>query len=575
LKIVDDRLENPQDDLPSDLVRLNREGDESISRHEIASICYSQLTAGHETTTNLLGNGLKELLAHRSQWEAICADPDLIPNAVEEVLRFGASVFAWRRKAKRAAVVNGIQLPEGANVLLLLGSANRDESNFHDPETLDVLRENAKDHLAFGLGIHYCLGAPLARLQARIVLEELTRRLPGMRLAPDQSFTYAPNTTFRGPQHVRAEWDRPLPSWATRATPYILTFEKCGAGTHALVGGKCASLGSLTHAGASVPPGFAITTDAYARMLTINNLAECIHVWLQRLNPEDVRTEERYSQTIRRLIEETPLPAEIENYIRIAYQDLCEQVGTADVPVAVRSSATAEDLPNFSFAGQQDTYLWIVGADSVVKHVRKCWSSLYTARAISYRHDNGFPHEQVLMAVGIQKMVNAKAAGVAMTLNPLNGDRSKIVIDSSWGLGETVVGGLVTPDNFVVDKVILEIVKQIVSPKHIELVADVAGQRVVERPIDGDRQTQPSLTRDEVLAVARIAKRAEQHYGTPQDVEWAIDADLPPSDNLVLLQSRPETVWSQKTSRQAGSTAMNQTGVQSVLNTLLMPLHKK
>lgn len=348
---------------------------------------------------------------------------------------------------------------------------------------------------------------------------------------------------------------------------YILTFEACDADSHSRVGGKCASLGAMIQAGAPVPPGFAVTTEAYVEMLGTNHLNECIHVWLERLNPEDVRTEEKYSQTIRKLIEQTPIAAEIEDTICAGYEALCRRAGLADVPVAVRSSATAEDLPGYSFAGQQDTYLWVMGAEAVVEHVRKCWSSLYTARAISYRHDNGFAHEKVLMAVGVQKMVNAKAAGVAMTLNPINGDRSKIAVDSSWGLGEAVVGGEVTPDNFLIDKVIFEVVNRVISPKHVEFVADQANGRVVQREIEPKRQMQPSLTDAELVAVAKMAKRAEKFYGRPQDVEWAIDADLPAPDNVVILQSRPETVWSQKERRSIS--AGHATGIAGVVDTLI------
>lgn len=328
----------------------------------------------------------------------------------------------------------------------------------------------------------------------------------------------------------------------------------------------------MMQAGARVPPGFAITTNAYARILASNGLSECIHVWLQRLDPALVKQEESISRTIRKLIEEMPLPVELEEAIRNAYEALGRQVGQRDVPVAVRSSATAEDLPNASFAGQQDTFLWVVGADAVIEHVRKCWSSLYTARAISYRHDNGFPHEKVLMGVGVQKMVNAAAAGVAMTLNPINGDRSKIVIDASWGLGETVVGGLVTPDHFVVDKVVMQIVQQTISDKHVELVADPAGRRVIERPVEEERRRRPALTPEQVIAVAQAAKQAEKFYGVPQDVEWAIDADLPPPHNVVILQSRPETVWSQK---QVRPTALPAAGIAGVIDTLLAPLKQK
>ncbi len=350
-------------------------------------------------------------------------------------------------------------------------------------------------------------------------------------------------------------------------SPYTLPFEQCNGDAIYRVGGKCASLGSMIQAGAPVPPGFAITTAAYLKMLGSNHLSECIHVWLERLNPEDVRTEEKYSHTIRKLIEETPMAAEIEDVICASYEALCRRVGVADVPVAVRSSATAEDLPGYSFAGQQDTYLWVMGADAVVEHVRKCWSSLYTARAISYRHDNGFAHEKVLMAVGVQKMVNAKAAGVAMTLNPINGDRSKIAIDSSWGLGEAVVGGEVTPDNFLIDKVIFEVVSRVISPKHIEYVVDPHHGGVVKQEVEPERQRQPSLTSEELIAVAKMAKRAERFYGSPQDVEWAIDADLQAPHNVVVLQSRPETVWSRQ--ERASVSKGHPSGLAGMIDTMI------
>ena len=567
VRLVEERFERPSDDLPGALVKLYQAGDQSISKHEIASLCYGLLTAGHETTTNLLGNGLKELQANQSQWEAICADPSLIPNAVEELLRFGPPVLTWRRKVKRDVKVAGVALPAGANLLLLLGSANRDETVFDKSEMLDIRRANAKEHLSFGYGIHFCLGAPLARLEACIVLEELSRRLPQLRLAPDQSFTFSPNTSFRGPQQVWVEWDVPV--------PYILPFEECGHDDLQRVGGKCTSLGEMLRAGARVPPGFAITTEAYRTMMENEGVRQCIHARLEQIIPNDVASEETASHAIRSLIEASPIPADIERAIRNAYADLCARAGIRDMPVAVRSSATAEDLPNASFAGQQDTFLWVIGADAVLEYTRKCWSSLFTTRAIAYRNDHGIPHEQVLMSVAVQKMVNARAAGVAMTLNPLNGDRSKIVIEASWGLGEMVVSGEVTPDHFVVDKVLLEVIRRDISVKMIELVAEADKRHIVERPVERERRTQPSLTEGEILAIARAAKQLERHFSAPQDIEWATDADLPASDNVVLLQSRPETVWSQKAAPQTADTAAYQVGIQSMLHTLLNPLNSK
>jgi hypothetical protein len=205
--LIEKRFAAPQDDLPSDLVRIYQEGDRSITKREMALVCYSMLFAGHETTSNLLAQGLKNLLTYRDRWEAICKDASLIPNAVEEILRYGPSIFAWRRLVKQPTTLGGVDLPEGAHLLLVLGSANRDEEIFPDGETFDIQRENAKNHLSFGHGVKYCLGAPLARLEGRVVLEELTHRFPSLRLVPQQEFEYIPNTSFRGPKHVWVEWD--------------------------------------------------------------------------------------------------------------------------------------------------------------------------------------------------------------------------------------------------------------------------------------------------------------------------------------------------------------------------------
>ena len=355
-------------------------------------------------------------------------------------------------------------------------------------------------------------------------------------------------------------------------TPYILPFENCDKAMLGRVGGKCASLGQMTGAGAPVPPGFAITTDAYKRMLAADGLAQRVDAALQAIQYGHVNQEETTSRMIRALIEAAPMPADVEADIRAAYAALCARLGSSAVPVAVRSSATAEDLPGASFAGQQDTFLWIIGPDAVVAHVRKCWSSLYTARAIVYRHDKGFANEQVHMAVAVQKMANARVAGVAMTLNPINGDRSKVVIDASWGLGESVVGGTVTPDNFHVDKVIHEITARHISPKTTELVPDFAAGCTVVRDVEPDRQTIACLTDAEIVAIAKTARQLEKQAGVPQDVEWALDADLPVGQDIVLLQSRPETVWSQ---RQAAESKSYSTGVLGVLGTLMTPLKVK
>jgi cytochrome P450 len=175
----------------------------------------SASTAAHETTTNARANAIRALLEQRDQWEAICEDPSLIPNAVEECLRFSGSVVAWRRFTTKPATIRGVNIPPGANVLIVMASGNRDEDVFVEPDVLDVRRPNARRHLAFGFGNHTCLAAPLARLELRVILEELTRRLPHMRLIAGQQFPYAPNTSFRGPRTLLVEWDpadNPMPS---------------------------------------------------------------------------------------------------------------------------------------------------------------------------------------------------------------------------------------------------------------------------------------------------------------------------------------------------------------------------
>jgi len=205
--LVAQRAREPGDDLISDLLGA-RDGDApALTQPEVATIIYGLLIAGHETTTDLLGNAFRQLLTQRDAWEAICKDHLLIPNVIEEVLRLDSSVIAWCRRTKQAVEIGGIPIPANANLLLLQGAANRDPAVFENPDTFDIQRANAKDHLSFGHGPHYCLGAPLERLEARVVLEELSARLPGLRLVLGQTFRFHPNRSLRGPLSVLVEWD--------------------------------------------------------------------------------------------------------------------------------------------------------------------------------------------------------------------------------------------------------------------------------------------------------------------------------------------------------------------------------
>lgn len=205
-ELVVSRAKEPREDVTSDLLTA-RDGDlPALTQAEVTTIIYGLLLAGHETTTNLLGNAFRRLLGQRSAWEEICQDQSLIPNAIEEVLRLDSSVIAWRRKTTETVEIGGVAVPEGADLLLLLGSANRDPEVFEDPERFDLHRANAREHLAFGHGPHLCLGAPLARLEARVVLEEFTARFPSLRLVPEQKFRFLPNVSFRGPLSLLVEW---------------------------------------------------------------------------------------------------------------------------------------------------------------------------------------------------------------------------------------------------------------------------------------------------------------------------------------------------------------------------------
>ena len=328
---------------------------------------------------------------------------------------------------------------------------------------------------------------------------------------------------------------------------YTLDFDEVNKASLPAVGGKNASLGEMIAAGIRVPPGFAVTTDSYLSFLTEAGIKDKVFkLLLVDINPEDVASLDSVSAEVQKLINEAPMLGEIEEAIREGYCCLCDKCGVERAPVAVRSSATAEDLPTASFAGQQDTYLWIEGFEEVIRSVQKCWASLFTPRAISYRIKNNFPHEKVLISVGVQKMVNSRTAGVMFTLNPLNGDPSRVVIEGSWGLGETVVSGSVTPDKFVVDKVLMEINERTISPKNIQCVYDPEKGEVVHTEIAPEMQNKSCLDDKEIKELVGIAKRIEEHYGCPQDIEWAIDKGLSFPENIFTVQSRPETVWSQR-----------------------------
>ncbi|HXW65156.1 MAG TPA: PEP/pyruvate-binding domain-containing protein [Burkholderiaceae bacterium] len=328
--------------------------------------------------------------------------------------------------------------------------------------------------------------------------------------------------------------------------PLICWLEACRKDSVPLVGGKCASLGELINAGVRVPPGFALTTEGYRRFMAQRQIDREAQLLLAGINKQDIDALERASTQIRAAIEDQPFSIEMEDAIAEFYRKLALRCAMPAVPVAVRSSATAEDLPGASFAGQQDTYLWIRGIDEVLHHMRRCISSLYSGRALAYRANRGFAEENVAISVGVQKMANSFTAGVMFTVHPGNGDRSVIVIDSNFGFGESVVSGEVTPDHFVVNKVTLDIIDRTISQKHVCYTVDWKTQRSQAMEVPLERQTVQSLIDDEITELAWMGKQIEKHYGRPMDIEWAVDKDLPAGGNIYILQARPETVWSEK-----------------------------
>jgi pyruvate,water dikinase len=316
---------------------------------------------------------------------------------------------------------------------------------------------------------------------------------------------------------------------------HVVPFRALGLDDVALVGGKSAHLGDLTQAGFPVPPGFAVTAAAFDSVVQRH-----VDELLAGIDTEDVEALERKAEQMRAVVESLDVPQEIAAAVAQGYHRLGDELGLHNPPVAVRSSAVAEDAADASFAGMQSTYLWLRGADNVLTGVRRCWASYFNAEALAYRAQHG---GAAGMSVAVQCMVDARVAGVMFTLNPVTGDPSSIAIDASYGLGVTVVGGDVTPDSYLFSKVTRELVRSEIGAKEVECVADAEGGGTVVREVEAERRARPCLEPAEVARLADLGRSVERHYGRPQDIEWAIDRRF---GEILLLQARPETVWTQK-----------------------------
>ncbi len=318
----------------------------------------------------------------------------------------------------------------------------------------------------------------------------------------------------------------------------ILWFKEIRKEDIPLVGGKCGNLGELlSKVKVPVPDGFAVTAHAYRLFLEKTKANEKIESLISKINTSDMESLNNISKKIRKYIESVTMPKEIEKEIIDAYRSLCKLRKNDNLPVAVRSSATAEDLPGASFAGQQDTFLNVTQKDLLVS-VQKCWSSLFTPRAIVYRMEKGFSHSHVLISVAIQELVYSRVSGVMFTIEPVSGARDKIVINASWGLGEAIVSGKITPDEYIVEKGSFKIIEKNVVKKTKQIVSDKeGGTRWIDVP--KNMQEQQALSDEEIVKIARYGVSIENHYKVPQDIEWAVDE----RGNIFILQARPETVY--------------------------------
>jgi pyruvate,water dikinase len=315
-----------------------------------------------------------------------------------------------------------------------------------------------------------------------------------------------------------------------------------------------------------------ITVEAFAAAMTVIDPDGTLRGGIGALDAADVAGTARVASRFREIVAAAPLPAEVAAAVEAGYAALAgpgeHAAPAAGAPdVAVRSSATVEDSAEASFAGLQDTYLGVSGAASVLDHVRRCWASLYNDESVAYRRRLGLPEADVAMAVVVQRMVAPRAAGVMFTRSPVTGDRSVVAIEGTWGLGSALVSGDVTPDSWVISKITGEITGRRVSAK-VKLhryapsedaasPADSGGARVTVAETPAELRDAPCLTDDEIRALAAVARRVEAHYGSPQDIEWAVldspVTDAPAQSRVVLLQSRPETVWASRDAKPAGA----------------------
>jgi pyruvate, water dikinase len=305
-------------------------------------------------------------------------------------------------------------------------------------------------------------------------------------------------------------------------------------------GGKSTGLGELLSARLPVPPGFALSATAFTAFMRESDLDRVVDRALAPVSTGDVEATQEAAREIAAAMSSAPLPEAVRDELAERYGELAVQTGEDSPPVAVRSSAVGEDSHDATFAGQQDTYLWVRGVDGLCASVRDCWASLFSAPAISYRARLG-ETSRPAMGVTVQLMVDAAVSGVMFTCNPVSGDPSMIAINASWGLGLAVVGGEVTPDDYLMSKVTGEVVRENLGDKQLQYVPnpDGPGAELVEVPQDQRRLA--CLEAEMLVALVDLGRRVERHFGSHQDIEWAVARHGEPPENVFLVQSRPVT----------------------------------
>jgi pyruvate,water dikinase len=327
---------------------------------------------------------------------------------------------------------------------------------------------------------------------------------------------------------------------------FILWFDNVGRDDSNLVGAKCANLGEMVSIGVPVPPGFAVTTRGFQGFLEETGADEKMQDVFKKFpeGPQNISDCEEISKKVQEIIMSLEVPGGLRDAIYQTYNQLSQKCGMENVSTAVRSSGVAEDLPDASFAGQYESYLNVRGKEQVVEMVRSCWASLYTTRAVSYRQKNKLAVDGGAISVAVMKMINTRSAGIAFTAHPSTGDTTKIVLEGSWGAGESVVQGVVSPDQYIIDKNNGQLATKQINEKSLYTVLTEDG--IEEREVPEDFKCKACLSDEEAEKIAEHIKNVEVHYGVPLDLEWAVDDDLTFPNNIYLVQSRPITVIAKK-----------------------------